>query len=467
MTVTPAFPSSPRACAVLAAALALAATPLRARQVDPTTDTEPPLTLHHAVELALATAPALAAARAQEIAASATHRESTSARRPAAQLGASTTQYEERSLVAPIHGFTPDLFPQFDRTLIQGELRVSWEIYSGGARTGRIEQSAAQAGAATARAQTEHQLAIVRTVFIYLDALTLREQLAAHGERLTALAAEHRRVDTLLAAGRAAVVDLRRIEAGVAGAEAERVRLAAQLDAVERELARLTGLPADATRASSLRAPALREELPADAVTAERDALGARAIAAQPAVAQADQELRAAEAAVAVAESARRPRATAGGALVEYGSTAGDFTGEWNAAIRLAFPLYEGGARVERIAAARANRDAAAERLRAAREQAARDVDRALASLEQSLASTSSLTRAVDSFGEVARIEQLRLEAGTGTQTDFLDAQADLLAARADLSRARHGAIAARVELARAAGELSTEWLDLELEAAP
>ena len=48
--------------------------------------------------------------------------------------------------------------------------------------------------------------------------------------------AEHRRVGTLLDAGRAAVVDLRRVEAAVAAAEAERISLALQLDNAEREL---------------------------------------------------------------------------------------------------------------------------------------------------------------------------------------------------------------------------------------
>lgn len=436
----------------------------------PATASSVALTLERAVGLALATAPALAAARAQETAARAAVREAEAARRPTAQVGATTTQYEERSLVAPIHGFTPDDFPAFDQTLVQGELRVSYEIYGGGARAARIDQSEAQAGAAAAVVGTARERTIAETVLSYLEALTRREALDAHLERLEAFAAEQRRVETLLEAGRAAVVDLRRIEASVAGAEAERVRLDALLDTAERELARLTGLaPAD-TRAAALRDPVLIDELTSETRAiddAVRAALAARAVAAQPAVAQAEEELRAAEAAVDLAESAYRPRATANGALVEYGSAEGEFTGEWFAGVRLAFSLYEGGSRVERLAAARASRDASAERVRAARDQAEREIDRALAALEQSLASTRSLRRAVESFAEVARIEQLRLEAGTGTQTDFLDAQADLLTARADLARARNGSIAARIELARAAGELSTEWLERNLETVP
>jgi outer membrane protein len=436
----------------------------------PSADPRGSLTLHRAVELALATAPALAAARAQQEAATAALREAEAARRPTAHLGAAASQYQEPALVAPIHGFTPDLLPQFDRTLVQGELRVSYELYSGGARAARIDQHAAQAGAATSRVASEQQLAMARAAFAFLDILTLREALEAHDQRIAALAAEQRRVETMLDAGRAAVVDLRRIEAGVAGAEAERIRLAAQLDNAERELARLTGLPEDATRAAALRTPAFTTEPAASAPAigpSERAELAASAQVAQPAVAQAEAELRVAEAMVLLAEGARRPRATASGAWIDYGSAEGDFTAEWNAGVRLAFPIWEGGARLARIAAARATRDAAAERLRAVREQASREIDRAAASFEQALASARSLARAVSSFAEVARIEQLRLDAGTGTQTDFLDAQADLLASRADLARARHGALGARIELARAAGQLSPEWLVRNLEPAP
>jgi outer membrane protein TolC len=70
-----------------------------------------------------------------------------------------------------------------------------------------------------------------------------------------------------------------------------------------------------------------------------------------------------------------------------------------------------------------------------------------------------SLEPAIARFRELARIERLLLDAGSGTQTDFLNAEADLLTAQANLVEARHAEIAARVELARVAGELNLDWL--------
>ncbi len=78
-----------------------------------------------------------------------------------------------------------------------------------------------------------------------------------------------------------------------------------------------------------------------------------------------------------------------------------------------------------------------------------------------------SFAVAADRSAEVARIETLALDAGSGTQTDWLTAQADLLEARAALVEARHGEIAARAELARHIGDLDSAWIARTLETRP
>ena len=87
--------------------------------------------------------------------------------------------------------------------------------------------------------------------------------------------------------------------------------------------------------------------------------------------------------------------------------------------------------------------------------------------LKPPLARIAALQSAVEQSAEVARIERLALEVGSGTQSDYLDAEANLLRARADLIEARHAEISARVELARVLGELSPEWLARTVESAP
>ena len=59
----------------------------------------------------------------------------------------------------------------------------------------------------------------------------------------------------------------------------------------------------------------------------------------------------------------------------------------------------------------------------------------------------------------VARVEQLLLEVGTGTQVDYLAAEAELAATRAAVVEARTLALVAEVELARATGALTPAWI--------
>jgi outer membrane protein TolC len=94
-------------------------------------------------------------------------------------------------------------------------------------------------------------------------------------------------------------------------------------------------------------------------------------------------------------------------------------------------------------------------------------VDRALAAVEEQRARVEAIATAVEHLVEVARIERLALEAGRGTQTDYLGAEASLRRARASLVQARHAEIAARVELGRVAGELTPSWLSAMLETVP
>jgi outer membrane protein TolC len=91
-------------------------------------------------------------------------------------------------------------------------------------------------------------------------------------------------------------------------------------------------------------------------------------------------------------------------------------------------------------------------------------VDRALAAVVAAEARAEAWLAAVDQSAEVARIERLALDTGGGMQTDYLRAEADLLRARAALTDARHAALVARVELARATGELTAEWVELNVE---
>jgi outer membrane protein TolC len=150
---------------------------------------------------------------------------------------------------------------------------------------------------------------------------------------------------------------------------------------------------------------------------------------------------------------------------VSGGSAADAFDAEWSVGVGLSLPRFTGGRLSGQIEEAQARESGAQQRVRLGEKAVERAVDRAYASISETAARVRSLERAVAAREEVVRIEKLRLETGTGIQTDYLDAEADLLTSRADLARMRFAALRARVELARATGALDPAWIERNLEA--
>jgi outer membrane protein len=439
----------------LAALLASGALIAQEPPAPPThTDGAATLTLADAVERALAHHPGVEAARARQDEAKAALAEATAAAHgPRGRITGSATQYEKPIPVTPIHGFGPGQFPEFDTTLLQGTLGVNYTLWDGGASGARIRAAETQVGGAEVGVGSAEQAVAQQVATAYLTALGRGEVLAAHDLRLVALRGELSRSQLRFDAGKAARVEVLRAEAALASAEADRVGYATALDNAERELARLLDAPVEETRASRLAPVALATELP------PRETLAEQGIAASPAVEQARRQILSAEAQIAVERSATRPELRAVGNLNDLGSKQGDFSSEWNAGLQITVPLFDGGVTRSRIARAEAARREAGEQLRLAELQVRSDVDRAAAATEQALARAASLDKAVQRFAEVARIQKLLLDAGAGTQIDYLNAEADLLSARASLADARNAAALARTDLARATGQLGPDWL--------
>lgn len=422
------------------------------------------LTLAQAVALAQETYPSVAAARAGEDAAAAGLGQARAAWWPQLNTQATALRHGEPMLVAPIHGFSQEQFEtiEFERTLIQGNVSLAWTLFDGGARVNRVRGArAGAAGAVAGRAAVEMALT-AQVAAAYLQVLSARGVLDAQDRRIDALAAERQRVEQLLGEGRAARVQLLRVDAALAEAEAQRVATVNRLDLAERELARLLGVTPAEARVDKLRPVRLAAGSQLD----ERPDLVDRAKSQNPELERARRVVETAEANRRVAKAAWIPNLNLTGALLGFSSRAGNTTTEWNVGIGLAYPLFTGGARANAVGRAGAEARAAREELRLAELRIEEGVDRALNAALETQSLVEALTRAVLHQTEVVRIEQLSLEAGAGTQTDYLRAEADLARARALLVEARHAEIAARVELARVVGELSREWLEQNLETA-
>ncbi len=435
--------------ALAALAVALAVGPARAQFA---ADSAAGLTLTEAVDRALATHPAVGAARAGLDAARATRGEERAAWFPAISLDASTTRFDEPMPVFPIHGFDMATLPPFDRTLLEAAISGRFTLFDGGRRGSRVARSGALVDAARAGLDAARMDLIERTVDAFLDVLTRREVVAAHDARLAALDAERERAARFVDVERAARIELLRAEAARAAARADRASAEAALSVAEGDLARLTGLPERPRLAARLVAPAV-EVAPAPELA---DAGGE---GVPPDVVRARAEARAADAARREARAAWLPDLQLSGAYVERDAPDVDAEGEWQAAVSLSYPLFTGGARSGAVDRARAESERARLAADATELESRGAVDRARAAVREAVARVAALDAAERQYEEVARIEKLSLDVGAGVQPDYLDAEADLLSARTSAIEARHAVLEARVALARARGALTPEWL--------
>jgi outer membrane protein TolC len=418
------------------------------------------LSLRAAVERGLARYPSVRAARAGADAAQAAVGQATADWFPAIALDASITRFSDPMLVYPIHAFELEQIPPFDPTLTRASGLLSYTLFDGFARSARVRTARADQGVAAADVMGSEQEVTARVANAYLDVLGKREVLDAHDQRLVALRSELDRVQQLLDAGRAARLEVLRVEAELASSQADRVAAAIALDVAERELGRLIEAPVTNTRSERLDPLTLREAGP----TLALPNLVERAVVANPLAERSRRQRDAAAAAVSAANSSWWPKLGLTGRLIDYGSPNTDHRLEWDVGLAIQWPVFTGLKRSRSAERATAQLRAADEGLRLAELQIAQSVDRAYSVVREANARVASLRVAVASFEEVTRIEQLRLDTGTGVQTDFLRAEAELLVARAGLAETRHLEMMAHVELARVLGELSPGWLTDNLE---
>jgi outer membrane protein len=425
-------------------------------------EAQDPLTLAEAVTRALSYYPSVQASAAQVEVADAALDEAESARFPTVSVGLNANHYQEPMLAHPIHAFTPELIPPFDQNLFQAFADVRYPLFDGGGRSARIDESKARRQSAESSLLEARQRLLSQIIQQYLSILSRARTLEAQDRSIEALEAELSRVKQVFDVGRAATVDVLRVEASIAAARAERVRLASSLDLAQRNLARLVGAEGSETQAPNLVPVALAESsLP------PRAEILRSAIQSSPSARLARDELAVAEATLDGSRSRRLPSITVDGRYINYGSAAGANSLEWNVGVSLAYTVFNGGAVSSAVARSESAARSASERLRWIELEVAGEVDRGISAMEEADARIESLKTAVARFDEVSRIEKLRLETGAGTETDYIRAEADRLAAEAGLIEARYAEIAARAELARIAGSLSPEWVAEHLRSEP
>ncbi len=442
--MTPRFPTGPSGRTVLSSLVLLLALPLPAR-----TQT---LTLAEALDSAFATHPSVAGARARVDGAQAGVAAARAQWLPSLTGTAGLTRFQEPMVVAPLHGFDPRNPPAFDRTLVQTQLGMQYTLFDGGGRGARIRAADAVEGEALARQRGTRMALLEGVTSAYLATLAATDVLDAATRQVTALASEHERAQKNLAEGSAARVEVLRANAALMDARAREATAVSQARIARNDLARMMGLDPSALEGRTL-ADVELHRTPTSPAESE-----------SPEIVQARRAVDAARARQAQAKASRLPDLQAAAGLLDYGTASGDFVTEWQAGVKVSWPLFTGGARRARIHQAAADLRSARAALDLVRLEHTRALDQARAAVVEADARRQALDASVQQWEEVARIEVLSLAEGSGVQTDLLQAQAGLFQARAGYARARYDAVLARVKLARTQGTLDRKWIDEALE---
>ncbi len=414
-------------------------------------------TLADVVRRALEVHPSVEAARDATEAAGAGVSAARAAWLPGLSLQGAATRFQEPMVVAPIHAFDITQAPDFDRTLIQGTVGLRYTIFDGGKRGAEVARARALENVSRAQLSEAEAALVERTAQAYLQLLTARDVVEAQDRREAALEAERARVQRFLDEGTAPRLDLLRAEAELAQVRADGEGARRALELAAATLGRLLDEPAQELRDAPLADPGLPGAArPADSL-----------VDASPPVRAAVRQARAARAELDVARAAWLPEldAAAGYNLYAGGST--DANGEWQGGLRISYPLFTGGARRSAVDAANARSRASEARIDIAREQVALAADAARTGEDEARARMTALEAAVDRYEELARVERLALDEGSGVQTDFLRAEAGLYQARAGLAEARRSVLLSRIAWARAVGTLDMNWIERLLEDQP
>ena len=280
------------------------------------------VTLYDAVRLALDYHPRLGVARATQAGAAAAVREAKAQRLPNATAEATTTRFQQRMIVAPLHEFDPRMPPTFDRTLIQGRLSLGYLLFDGGRRGAGIGRAEATERSADAAATLARMSILEDVTNAYLAVRTAAGVDEANRQRVASLEAERDRVELLLTEGRAARVELMRVEAALANARADLVAAEAAVDVAAGTLARFMGVERDAV------APGRLVGVNMSATTGGAEQVD---IIANPDVQRARQEALALRAAERGARAAWLPRIRLTGGLLTFSGLEGEFAAEWEA----------------------------------------------------------------------------------------------------------------------------------------
>jgi len=405
-------------------------------------------TLKECLQTALADNPSFKEAR---LAVSASERGVDSAEgRRFPRLSFDATQVFRQDALPYIPAQSVKIAPHFSDTFASWGATLSVPLYQGGQIAKGIELAKIRKEIQDHAAGLTRNDLIADTVNTYNKILQLTAYRDSERASVAALEEQDQNVRLLVKVGRAATVDLLKVEVQLANERQRLLTLEESLSILEATLRFLMGEKIGGSRdplllSGLLSRPAVRADFPSGI---------AEAHSRRP------EYLLAAK---GVEEAAAVERITFGKLLPSLSASTGyiDQIGyqpwyqeaNWSVGINLNIPLFDKSIRAD-LARDRIGQEKTKERLQAVDSRIRLDIQSALASLADSASRIDTAQKAVSQADESFRIERLKYGSGAGTMADLLLAQAADITAAANYTQALYDYNAAVVAYRRATGTL-------------
>lgn len=367
---------------------------------------------------------------------------------PKADLNAAYTRYAYPTFVTPIR--QAGVFPSMDNDIANLGLALTLPLYSGGKLVAGEALAAHNREASVQALRAGGQDLLFNVAATYTKALHFRQLGKVLDARIKALQQEEKDIGLRIREGRAARLELIRLQTQLSQARYDKVSvIQGEKDALSL-LASLLGEGGSAPVLSELGTTA--PDLP---VSAE-EAMG-RALQQRPDILRLDAMGKAAQQKTAIARGDRLPQINLVAKAQE--SVGGDWKGydDWQMGVQLSLPVFDGDIRKHRVEQAGLEQRQNALQQEDARNRLASEVEQAFGALSESRARLEAATQGESEASEALRIETLRYHSGENTITDLLGAESALWSATASRLQAGYDISVSQARLLRAIGELAPD----------
>lgn len=330
---------------------------------------------------------------------------------------------------------------------------MQWPIYTGGRAQALERAAAAERDASGKDLESARADLRLETTRAFWALVTAAESVSVVGEAVKRIESQLADVRARFDAGFLPPNDVLTVDSRVSQQRTLLIQTVNLRDSARAELARLMGVPVDASFEvdaslgdTNLAQPVeTRPNLTEPVSTrADRQALALRVQAAEERIDAARADNKPSIAVIAGYDYARpNPRIFPRKDVWED---------SWDLGVNVTFTLWNGGRTAAQVAEARHQADAARERLAEADSHIALEVRQRQLDLASAHAQVDTAGAAVRSATEARRVVAERFNAGVATSTDLLDTQVDQLLAELDRTRALASVRLAQARLERALG---------------